>query len=173
MPRQSQYVTGWIDTTIHDFLSEIDEVPSNMTYVLVTCLDSSFDIASLLSESRRLRGLREQCKPVGDGALLTTRRLLAAERLQRIFFGFDELWFLPDPQVDPKPPDLVITGPHRIDAQHLARLTEWMRANCCSLGLGDGTGMNFCARLRGVARNLVRAFSEAQRTMYDKNQKTA
>ena len=162
MMRLSDYQTGRIDTTIQDFLSKVDEPPSTMAYALITCLDSNFDVPSLLELSEPLRPLMGKCKPVGQGILLTTRQLLTANRHRRIFFGFDEVWFFPAPAITPKPEDLVITGPSVIDPGDIDGYREWMEANDCSLGLGDGEGMNFCMKVRGVARYIVKAFSEAK-----------
>lgn len=162
MPGTIPYTTGWIETTIHDFLLEIDEPSSEMGYALVTCLDSSFNVASLAGKSPRLRALKEQGRVVGKGVLLSTRRLLALERRQRMFFGFDEVWFFSQSQISRKPKILVITGPARISSELTGKLAEWMHGNSGSLGLGDGAGMNFCARLRGVAKYLVESFSESE-----------
>ncbi len=96
------YEVGWIDTTIHDFLLGLDECSSSITYALITCLDSSLDVASLVNKSSTLRAFGEDSKVVGKGILLTTRRLLAIERRTRIFFGFDEVWFS-DSKISPKP----------------------------------------------------------------------
>jgi hypothetical protein len=164
MPKTSQYTVGWIDTSIHDFLAEIDDPSSSMAYALVTCLDSSFQVASLADANRPLQALKNQGRVVGQGVLLTTRRLLALERHERLFFGFDEVWFFSHAEIGPKPKNVVITGPNRILSPLMASLKEWMDVNGCSLGLGDGAGMNFCARLRGVARRLVESFSESEFT---------
>ncbi len=161
MPNASHYTAGWIDTTVHDFLSAIDGPPPSMAYALVTCLDSSFDLPSLVRKSPALQALGEKGEVVGKGLLVSTRHLLAADREKRIFFGFDEVWFFDRREVSPKPKGLVITGPMKITGDTLGRLAEWMQANGCSLGLGDGTGMNFCARLRGLARYLVEAVTES------------
>ena len=150
---------GWMDTSIHDFLSEIEEPSSDMAYTLVTCLDSSSDVVSLSDNSPLLKKFKNQGKFVGKGVLLTIRRLLALERRQRISFGFDEVWFFPQALVSPKPENVVITGPNKIPSEMTPDLTEWMRSNGASLGLGDGEGMNFCARLHGVARRLVESLS--------------
>jgi hypothetical protein len=83
--------------------------------------------------------------------------LLAAERRKGLFFGFDEVWFFPRASARPKPSDLVITGPQRISTDLAAKAITWMRRTGCTLGLGDGAGMNFCARLEGVAGYLLRA----------------
>ena len=163
MSKQADYMAGWIDTTIHDFLLEIEEPTSSMAYALITCLDSSFDVSSLLEQSKSLNRLKGKCQLVGQGILLTTRQLLTEERHNQLFFGFDEVWFIPSSEVEPKPESLVITGPERINSHELEEHSEWMRSSNCSLGLGDGTGMNFCFRVRGVARYIVRAFNEASR----------
>ncbi len=161
MSRQSDYLTGRIDTTIHDFLAKIEEPTSSMAYALITCLDSDFDVPSLLHTSRHLESLKGRAQEVGQGILVTTRQLLTAHRHSRIFFGFDEVWFFPTSEVTPKPDNLVLAGPSLIDPADIEEHSEWMRVNECSLGLGDGTGMNFCFRVRGVARYIVQAFSEA------------
>ena len=173
MMNRSPVSIGWIGTSIHDFLSAIEEPPSGMTYTLITCLDSSFDIPSLLNTSQALEPLRGKCSTVGQGILVSTRQLLAAERRQRIFFGFDELWFLDRRVVEPKPKELVITGPNRISEETVIGLAPWMEASGCSLGLGDGLGMNFCARLRGVARHLVEILSELKSEEQQSRQATA
>ena len=159
MPKPASYTAGWIDTTIHDFLAEIDEPSTDMAYSLLTCLDSSFDVAALAGKAPHLSELKAHGKIVGKGLLVTTRRLLTLERRQRIFFGFDEIWFFPQAKVSPKPKGVVITGPHKIAPAMTERLARWLHGNSGSLGLGDGVGMNFCARLRGVAKHLVESIS--------------
>jgi hypothetical protein len=54
MAKKAEYGTGWIDTTIHDFMSEIHVPPPHMAYALVTCLDSSFDLREIVSASPAL-----------------------------------------------------------------------------------------------------------------------
>src|SRR6266481_5612227 len=97
MSRQTDYMVGWIDTTIHDFLLKIDEPTSSMAYALITCLDSNFNIPSMLEHSKHLQSLKGKIEgQVGKGILLRSRHLLAAERDNRLFFGFDEVWFFPN-----------------------------------------------------------------------------
>jgi hypothetical protein len=162
MTETTSYTVGWIDTTIHDFLSGIEEPSSDMSYALVTCLDSSFDVAAVAARHPELKSLQKQnkLKTVGRGILLKTHYLAALDRRQRLFFGFDEVWFSSRPLSKPKPKQVIITGPNRIEAPQLRRVAEWMQSNAISLGLGDGTGLNFCARLRGVAKLLVTSLNE-------------
>ncbi|MGI8982151.1 MAG: hypothetical protein ACR2FY_23210 [Pirellulaceae bacterium] len=161
MLRVSPYTVGWIDTSIHDFLADMDDPPASMAYALITCLDSSFDIAGLVGKNSRLATLKKEGTIVGKGLLLKTRRLLALDRSARLFFGFDEVWFFSHSLVSPKPKNLVITGPERISESMLKPLTSWLQSNGAYLGLGDGTGMNFCAKLRGVARRIVESVTES------------
>jgi hypothetical protein len=161
MTKTSDYAAGWMDLSIHDFLSTLEVPSSSITYALITCLDSSFEVASMLAKSPALQPLQRRSKIIGKGVLLTTRRLLEAKRRQRLFFGFDEVWFFDRRKVSPKPEQIVITGPAPITDEQVQRMSKWMHKNGCSLGLGDGTGMNFCARLHGVARDLIKGFMES------------
>ncbi|HEX7377140.1 MAG TPA: hypothetical protein VF278_08505 [Pirellulales bacterium] len=162
MSAASQYTVGWIGTTVHEFLSEIGSAPL-IAYSLVTCLDSSYDLAPIVERNPTLRDLhhRGELTLLGNGFFLKTRRLMAIDRSSRLFFGFDELWLCSKAPARAKPENLFITGPDRISDQALAPLSDWMHLNHCSLGLGDGTGMNFCAKLTGIAKYVVEALTES------------
>jgi hypothetical protein len=159
--KQTEYVAGWIDTTIHDFLLDIEEPSSSMAYALITCVDSSFDIGSFWKRSKQLSKLKGKFKLVGQGLLITAHQLLAVERQHRLFFGFDEVWFFPKSDITAKPENWVITGPEPIDPLEIEQHFEWMRSNNCSLGLGDGAGMNYCLRVKGAARYVIGAINES------------
>lgn len=161
MSAASQYTAGWIGITIHDFLSEI-EPSTSIAYALVTCLDSSFDLAPIVERNAALREMRDrgELSMLGKGFFLKTRRLVVLNRESRLFFGFDEIWLCSKTPAHVKPDELFITGPDRISDQTLESLSHWMHLSHCSLGLGDGTGMNFCAKLTGVAKYVVEALSE-------------
>jgi hypothetical protein len=150
-----QYCAGWIDSSIHDFLADIETPPNSMKYALITCLDSCHTVGSILDESTALRSLRRRAVVVGGGFLVSTKRLLSAERTDRIFYGFDEIWFFPRPNVEPNPKQVCLTGPTELAGALPTRLVQWMERSRCSLGLGDGTGLNFVAKLSGVARYLI------------------
>ena len=74
---------------------------------------------------------------------------------------------------EPKPAGLSIVGPNRIEAADFDQYAEWLRANHCSLGLGDGAGMNICFRVRGIAPGIVRAFNSSQFHAYVEGQESA
>ena len=173
MSGQSDYMAGWIDTSVHDFLQEIEEPTSSMKYALITYLDSSPDVASIFKKSDQFSHLKEKMKAVGAGALLTTRQLLAAQRQRRIFFGFDEVWFFPNPVISNKPEGFVITSPYSIDSEQINQYSTWLSVNKCSLGLGDGNGMNYCLRIRGAAKYIVQAINESNPHSLDSEREIA
>lgn len=155
----SAYSAVSIDGSIHQFLKDLPTPPASMRYALITCLDSSINIPSLLSTSSALDTLATDAKVVGQGILVSTKRLLAAEQANRIFFGFDEVWFFPSGDVSAKPSDVFVAGPTHLAAKLPPNLVRWLERNKCTLGLGDGTGLNMIARLQGVAKLIVNQFA--------------
>lgn len=149
------YVAGWLDSSIDDFLEVFPRNLPNAMYALITCLDSNLDPASLLNRSPHLSSLVEDAHPLGKGLLLPTRSLLKAHSTGQIFFGFDEVWFFPSPDIEPKPDSAWLVGPARIDQKELDKLASWMESNSCSLALGDGEGLNFIVKARGLVKYLL------------------
>ena len=103
MREQKKYMTGWANTNIHDFsLLAMEQPSSSMAYALITCLDSNLDLRSIGGTGKCWNGSRTKPRRVGKGLLLTTRRLLDLERHERLFFGFDEIWFSAKPITRPQ-----------------------------------------------------------------------
>lgn len=149
------YIAGWLDSSVQDFVGALPSTFNSMEYALLTCLDSNTDPTSLLETSPGLRSLGAEARPLGRGLLLPTKRLLEVESCDQIFFGFDEVWFFPSAEVGPKPETAWLVGPARIDQQTLDQLGGWMTANSCSLALGDGDGLNFVVKGRGLVRHVL------------------
>jgi hypothetical protein len=160
MLKTQTYTTGWIDSSIHTFLMDIQTPPTSMTYAFITCLDSCPDLSSIVSKSPALGELRSHARIVGKGIIVPTKKLLVVERTQRIFYGFDEVWFFPRVDlIKPKPPKFYITGPMDLPEELPNKLVRWMEGSKCSLGLGDGTGLNFVVKLSGIAKHIVQHWS--------------
>jgi hypothetical protein len=151
MQNEPEYLIGWNDATIHDFVSSIGEPAREIKYTLVTCIDSSFNVSALRASSSLLRNLTNDFEVIGDGLLFETKTLAKAEDRSRIFFGCDEVWFSARKDIAPKPQGLVIVGPSRIDARLLEDHAKWLADNKCALGLGDGDGLNYCVKVSGFA----------------------
>ena len=149
------YVAGWLDCSIHDFLEVFPSNSKTMSYALITCLDSNLEPSSMLQKSPELQSLAKTAMPLGKGFLLPTRPLLETDSAKQIFFGFDEVWFFPTNEIEPKPDSAWLVGPSRINQAQLDNIGRWMSNNSCALGLGDGDGLNFIVKARGLTRHFL------------------
>ena len=155
MVHHERYVAGWLDSTVHDLVANLTSNFASMKFALITCLDSDTNPAALLESSPELNALDPRPVPLGDALWLPTAQLVECDSRHRLFHGFDELWFSPSPPATPKPDSAWIVGPNRISQGNLDRLGEWMTSNDCSLGLGDGDGLNFVVKAMGLMRHLL------------------
>ncbi len=155
MVHYQHYVAGWFDSSVHDFLGVLPANSRSMKYALITCIDSNCDLRSLLDKSPELKRIESAARSVARGLLLPTKLLIEADLHSQVFFGFDEIWFFPSERVQPKPESVSLVGPARIDQAKLDKLGKWMSHNSCSLALGDGEGLNFIAKARGLVAYLL------------------
>lgn len=149
------YTAGWFDSSIHDFLEELPRAFPSILIALITCLDSNPNVRHTFQNSPKLRALMPEASVFGKGLILPTTRLLEINREGEIFFGFDEVWFFPVQPKHPKPDSIHLVGPERIDQKTLGQVAPWMKQTSCSLGLGDGTGLNVTAKVHGLIRYLM------------------
>jgi hypothetical protein len=149
------YVAGWLDTTIHDFLKVLSPSAASTKYALITCLDSNPNPASLRSKSPELKPIGSKLQVLGDGLLLPTKLLLETDSRSQVFFGFDEVWFFPSRDIEPKPLSASVVGPTRLNQVRFNKLGKWMSENSCSMALGGGEGLNFVVRAHGPVRFLL------------------
>jgi hypothetical protein len=155
------YVAGWLDSSIHDFLAHFPRASKRMDFALITSLDSNLTPSALLGKSPELKSISHVAKPLKAGILVPTAQMLEADASNQIFFGFDEVWFFSDFKIEAKPDLAWLVGPNRIDQTKLNKLGSWMTNNGCSLALGDGDGLNFIAKARGLVKYLI-AYSMSQ-----------
>jgi hypothetical protein len=149
------YVAGWLNSSVQEILEAIPRSGTSTKYALVTSLDSNLKPGILLGKSPEFRSVELQATVVGDGLLLPTKRLLEANARSPFFFGFDEIWFFPDDHIEPKPDSAWLVGPSRIRQIDLDALGTWMERSSCSLALGDGDGLNFIVKGRGLVGVLL------------------
>lgn len=155
MVSYNDYVAGWLDSSIHDFLECLPPHDASTKYALITCLDSNTDPASLRKKSPELKSLASKARALKSGLLLPTERLQEVNSRDRIFFGFDEVWFFPSDAIEAKPDSVGLVGPVRIDQAKLDKLGEWLSRCSCSLALGDGEGLNFIVKAQGLVKYLL------------------
>ena|SRR5258708_4716723 len=149
------YVAGWLDSSLHDFLEVLSPNAASTKYSLITCLDSNSNPASLCDKSPELKSIASKVQILGSGLLLPTEALLATDARDQIFFGFDEVWFFPSKSIQPKPPSVSLVGPARVNQARFNKLGKWMGDNSCSLALGSGEGLNFVVRAHGLVKFLL------------------
>jgi hypothetical protein len=150
-----EYVAGWLDSTIHDFLEVLSPRVASTKFALITCLDSNLNPASLRDKSPELKSISNKLQILGSGLLLPTELLLDTDSRNRIFFGFDEVWFFPNKSIQSKPPSASVVGPARLNQARFKKLGKWMSENSCSLALGGGEGLNFVVPAHGLVRFLL------------------
>ncbi len=149
------YVAGWLDSTVREFLNALPRKSKAIAYALITCLDSDRNPRSLLKKSPALKAIMQVSRTLGNGLLLPWMLLQESVALDQLLFGFDEIWFFPIDQIQPKPDSAWIVGPGRIDQAKLDKLDRWLTDNQCSLGLGDGHGLNVIVKAQGLAKYLI------------------
>ena len=153
--RYKTYVAGWLDSSIGDFLEDFPATFKSMSHALVTCLDSNLAPASLIRSSPKFKPIAKVCRTVGKGILLPTSNLREISSDDELFFGFDEVWFFPTGDITAKPDSAWLVGPNRVDQSRLNSLGRWMADNRCTLGLGDGSGMNLVLKAHGLMRTIL------------------
>ncbi|HEV7280604.1 MAG TPA: hypothetical protein VGN57_10400 [Pirellulaceae bacterium] len=148
-----KYVAGWLDSSVGDMLGALPKASRSTSHALVTCLDSDPRPSNLLRRSPELLAIAKSCRQVGNGFSVPTSLLI--ERRETLFHGFDEVWFGRSEFVVPPPRQATIVGPDRVDAGAIGALGAWMSKSDCSLGLGDGVGLNVVAKASGLMRFLL------------------
>ena len=146
MLHYKDYIAGWLDSSVHDFLKTFPRNSTSQNTPLLPALTATRPPRRFKS-SPELRSIAAQVTPLGQGLLLPTELLLATQ--SEIFFGFDEVWFFPESIIDPKPQSGRIVGPARINQATLDEFEKWIASNGCSLALGDGDGLNFIVKCTG------------------------
>ncbi|MBU0705559.1 MAG: hypothetical protein KKC18_17070 [Chloroflexi bacterium] len=145
------------DASIPDVLETLENEVRGFATVLIRCLDSWW-----FESVPEVRGVFSRyldegsCFPFGfvlDGAGL----LRIHEEDAEFFTGFDEVWLWHERIQPRQPPPIAITseaalapprGPTLYTDEELGRLRAWMLTSRCSLGLGDGCGLNYITSLR-------------------------
>jgi hypothetical protein len=155
MVHHNEYVAGWLDSSVEDFLAAFPRTTESAAYALITCLDSNMKPASLLKKQSNLRVAMNGVTALNKGLLFPSKLLHKAGLRSQLFVGFDEIWFFPTAKIDPKPESPSIVGPDRIDQETLEKLGHWMAANGCSLALGDGMGLNIIVKAHGLMKCVI------------------
>jgi hypothetical protein len=150
------YVAGWLNSDIDEFLRSLPKNTDSAAFVLITCLDSNADVTGLWHTDRELHAALKDAAIIKKRGLLVPSSLLQKPGVRSLLFhGFDEIWFFPTPEIEPKPEGASIVGPGRIDQKTMEKLGPWMETNGCSLAMGDGAGLNVIAKAFGLSKYVI------------------
>lgn len=118
------------------------------SYIVISSLDSYTNVSGMKDVVYGLSVIG--CKVQERGtALQVEMSIQAVDFIIKTFTGFDEVWFfLEMPNIFRQPPSITsdrsltdITDPFVMDT--LSILPEWMRTSGCTIGFGDGAGLNY------------------------------
>ena len=145
---------GWLQDSIRDLIQSRWEVFDQLPYVLVTRIDSSEDMVSMLVTETIVQS-EGACSLLGRSLLVGDARIVDIAQRYKLFSHFDEIWLYKEPPTIDIPEDVGIGPPLEPYAEAPSReLVDWFNASGCILGLGDGTGMSYVTKSREIAERL-------------------
>jgi hypothetical protein len=109
---------------------------------------SGTDLPSFLSS----RGIGHSS--LGSGLVVPPTGVWNLLEDDRFFAGFDELWLFEKSPSEPLHAQIVITSEGPIGARDISGLGIWMRRTGCTLGVGDGHGLNYATLSLAVAKEV-------------------
>jgi hypothetical protein len=144
--------SGWnAELDIPTAVAGLPVDPYASCLVLVSMLDSTPNVRMLPSVVPLLVAHDLWHHVVDDDVAIEFATLATLIDEHGMFSGFDEIWFCSRAPVMGKPKHLRITSDRPLESEPSAALVEWMTASSCSIGLGDGDGLNFVTRDRALA----------------------
>jgi hypothetical protein len=140
----SRVVVGWLGTNIRAVLQRDVNLISHFAFVLITSIDSAIDLPTA-AVAKRIVEKHPRCGFLGKGLLVPGVDIAEIVEAFDLFNGFDELWCFDSSPTAPKPEDVLIMPPLNVnnDEEAIRRVASWMMESRCTLGLGDGIGLNF------------------------------
>lgn len=117
-------------------------------YVVISCIDSDQNVSEMKHIVRGLLAADCEVEEIGTVLQVNVSRN-ALDFLVNTFTGFDEVWFFDGvPSYISQPPSITsermltdTTDPFVQDT--VSALPNWMKLSHCTLGLGDGAGLNY------------------------------
>lgn len=153
--------TRWLPSlAIPDVLSTVLAAEANAKYVLVTVIDSTPQVRQLPSIVPLLDQLGMFYRAVDDDVVIKAADLSALVNRHHILSGFDEIWLCRDIPRAGKPVTFQITSDVPFGNDPPAGLLNWMLASTCTVGLGDGDGLNLATTEQTVAVALGRVSTD-------------
>ena len=146
---------GWLrDTSIGKLMQSDAPYLSECEFALVTSIDSTSNLRTITTVDTIIQRYPKS-RYLGSGVVLPTARLPEVTNEFKLFTGFDEVWFFrEDPHWEP-PTGLSIVSPLNLEEDEVPPVVfDWMKISNCTLGLGDGIGLNFATSNEDIGKYL-------------------
>lgn len=141
---------GCIDSSIEVLVEDYPEVVAQFPLALVTYIDS-VPTTSLPSIQGILKESGRVAESLGTGILVPGDFVVELGHEHNFFNGFDEVWFYYQRPTEPKPENVVISGPRELRGAIPPEVIKWTCSSYCLLGLGDGICLNYVTVDQGLA----------------------
>jgi hypothetical protein len=151
---------GWLNASIRDIIYKCPTILSQFPVIMITSIDSTNDIARIV-KYHDIFSLFPKCKMLGLSLLVPGVDIPDMQKLFHLFNGFDEIWCFEHAPIFAKYSGASLVGPYNVE--HDTMRTEvacWMIDSKCSLGLGDGIGLNYVTPCHDISHVLKQTFVE-------------
>jgi hypothetical protein len=154
---------GWSRAgTVPAFLEDGADIVAMYPLALITCVDSDHSPLSMALLTDELATTGVDWRTHGTSILLNCADLPALA--DALFNGFDAVWFLQQEPAVLLPPPINATSdrpvPDRLPlgTDGVQELVRWMNAQHCTLGIGDGVGLNYFTTDPDLAGDIERLY---------------
>ena len=148
---------GWTAISIGRLLAVDPTLFTRFGYLLITSIDSSTDVGGLATGYHLLEHCTG-CSLLGEGLVVPAAQLAQIAREFNLFNGFDEVWCFDRRPGVAMPTMIALVAPLNVERDPPPHgLEEWMRQSGCTLGLGDGDGLNYVTVMLELAERIERA----------------
>lgn len=185
----TSHISGWVNTSIHNFLLDITKISPGMSYTIISCLDSCSEVSLMVKKSKHLQSAIMNYFSIGNSLLVKTKDLVNSEHENQIFFGFDEIRFISQKSFLDKiifkssengmdinhdlsqlqnlhtnaETPLTLVSPNQMESTSIQKLINLMQHYDLSCILGDGVGMNYLLKKsqRTLMEYLLKAHNQS------------
>jgi len=150
------FIAGHLNGSIRELLNMTQGWLMHQPWAVITSVDSLRDLYDL-STWKAPGPIAREARPLGSAIFVRTNALVEAAA-QGALSGFDEVWFCREPPIAPPPKEAGLVGPRDVESEVVREALDWMAAESCEVGLGDGIGLNYLTKAKQIALEIEQAF---------------
>ena len=152
-----EFFANNINASIDDVVKQLPDLVPTFRFVLITSLDSTTDMKT----DKMIEEASFPHRYLGDGVVFEGAVIPDLGKQDGFFAGFDEIWCSKQDILLPRPKEIHFVGPYTPEKPLNKALKDWMRGSQCTLGFGDGIGLNYITTDKIVANLLEQYFTDA------------